>query len=220
MKRASISAGVNVVLIIVGTVSTCKGGLVYDNGAPNGINGFEITSWITISDFALSQPTLLTDVRFWAGTQSGYPEGYQGSIVWSIYGDNSSQPGALLYRDSAVPVRTYDHASWWGNVYRHDFSFASLYLDPGTYWLGLHNGPLSFPGYGSSPFYWESANSNGTLPLYMESAPFDSGVWITYSEEPAFQLSGSPTVVPVPGAAVLGAIGLSFAGWRLRRQAV
>jgi hypothetical protein len=38
------------------------------------------------------------------------------------------------------------------------------------------------------------------------------------SADLGFQAAFSTQVVPVPGAALLGAIGLSFAGWRLRRR--
>ncbi len=214
MKRASIFAGVNVVLIIVGTVSTCKADLVYDN-PPNASNGFEITSWIQASDFTLSQPIVLTDVRFWA-----FGSGYQGSVVWSIYANNTDQPGAPLYRAEVVPDRISYHPTVWGDSYQYDFSFGSLHLNPGTYWLGLHNGPLSFTGDGSTAFYWEAAEHNGTFSLYMDGSPFDDGEWWLETWEPAFQLFGSPAVVPVPGAVLLGALGLSVAGWRLKRKTV
>jgi hypothetical protein len=40
--------------------------LLYNNGAPNGANGNEMTMWIQAEDFLLAGLTNLTGVRFWA----------------------------------------------------------------------------------------------------------------------------------------------------------
>jgi len=48
-----------------------------------------------------------------------------------------------------------------------------------------------------------------------------AGAGTAYFDNIRFQdLSGSPNVVPLPGAAILGFVGLSVAGWRLRRKAL
>lgn len=193
------------------SVPDVTAGLIYDNGAPDARTGYEMTAWIQAEDFTLAAPVSLTDVRFWAFDEIG-DEGYQGSIVWTIYADNSGQPGSILYRDSVIPARNYDHPTPWDDSYRYDFSVGSLYLGTGTYWLGLHNGPLTTTTIEN--FYWETTGSNLTTIGKADPQPFDSGGWENSYDQYAFQLYS----IPAPGAVLLGSIGVAFVGWLRRRR--
>ncbi len=92
----------------------------------------------------------------------------------------------------------------------------------GTYWLGLHNGPLD---YLSGTFAWHvsatSGNNRLTVTAFGHGVWFGDGYWATANKELTFQLSGyadAPTgtgtgtssVVPLPSAAWagLGLLGL------------
>lgn len=210
-------------IVLAGVLLTALGGtaqaaLVYDNGAPNAADGIEMTGWIQADDFTLGSATDLTDVRFWALPGSNYA----GSVVWSIYADNSGGPGALLNRGSAVAIGTYHHPTPWGDSYQFDFSTGSVNLGAGTYWLGLHNGPLTTTA--NSGFYWEITNANSTYIQQMEYAPFDDGDWSTagFQYQKAFMLFGNPAgaVVPAPGAVLLGTLGAGLVGFLRRRKAL
>lgn len=164
---------------------------VYNNGAPNQSNGNEMTQWIQAEDFVLAAPTTVTGVRFWDVSGA-----YQGSIVWQIYANNGNQPGSLLASGSVSPTRSATGNSlFFGNEFQNDFAL-SVALTSGTYWLGLHNGPLTTTT--REEFYWETTNGNTTSTANEDNAPFGDNVWFNNGQEHAFILSGATELQPVP----------------------
>jgi hypothetical protein len=168
--------------------------IIYDNGGPNQQNGNEMTAWIQAEDFNLSADSTLTIVNFWDIEAPG-GAAYQGEIDWTLYADAGGMPGAAFASGAAVGgdvTRTFIQGGVLGFYDEYSDSFN---ISPGvaltagtTYWLGLHNGPLTFTT--RSEFYWETTDFNGTFTGHEDEAPFD-GVWFDNFSEHAFNLEGT-----------------------------
>jgi hypothetical protein len=195
------------------TASSFTDPIIYDNGAPNGLSGDEMTHWIEADDFSISSKREVIGFTFWAFIQSGGT--YMGSIVWEVYGDNGNNPGTTLYSGTAIPRQTFFANTDSGPSYEFDLSIPAISLDPGTYWLGLHNGPLDSDL--RSGMFWESTDPNSSATGSAQSS-FDSGVWQKVSRQHAFQVDATPE--PASVLLVLSAL-IGFAAWgkSLQRRA-
>lgn len=182
--------------------------VVYDNGAPNGLEGNEMTRWIQAEDFAIDGSATVGAVRLWAF--GGSEQSYQGSIFWQIMSDGGSAPGSVIASGLVSPTATpWSMPRYIG--YQLDFSISPLSLTNGVYWLALHNGPLGTTA--RQEFYWANADGNQTMTGQEDQAPFLGGPWSTNSEEHAFVLYGTQqSVVPEPATLALTATGLLLVG--------
>jgi hypothetical protein len=206
--------------LVVALGTSARAATIYNNGAPDGSNGNEMTQWIQAEDFVLAGDALLTDITFWAFSFED-PGGYTGNITWRIYADDGlGDPDEtnILASGNVVPTRTFDHVSAFGNSYQYDFSISPLLLSGGTtYWLGLHNGPLGTDD--RLEFYWETTLANLTLRGHEDVTPFDAGGWLDNGLEHAFVLQGREVAaVPEPATLLLLGGGLAAAAMRRRRQ--
>jgi len=88
-------------------------------------------------------------------------------------------------------------------------------LNPGTdYWL-VASAPIVAPA--STIDTWAVWNLSDPLAVGKHAYRIDSGDWKTIDKMGAFRVEG--TVVPVPGAVLLGILGLGVAGVKLRKHA-
>jgi hypothetical protein len=133
-------------------------------------------------------------VNFWDIEAPG-GAAYQGEIDWTLYTDAGGMPGAVFASGAAVGgdvTRTFIQGGVLGfyDEYSNSFNISpGVALTTGTtYWLGLHNGPLTFTT--RSEFYWETTDFNGTFTGHEDEAPFD-GVWSDNASEHAFNLEGT-----------------------------
>lgn len=199
--------------------------LVFDNGAPNGLNGNEMTGWIQAEDFILSGPMNITGIRFWAFTLSG--GAYSGSIYWEIRNDASGAPGAVVSGASGLvtltPVNEGPLAFGGNNRLRFDIPVSGVTLSGGTtYWLALHNGPLTNDRV--QFMYWETTNSGFGVSGNELFTPF-TGSWSSNGLEHAFQIfgerldgggSGGGGEIPEPSTWVLMSAGIGLLALRRR----
>ncbi len=191
--------------------------VIYDNGPPNQVDGNEMTEWIQANSFTLTGTETITGVNFWDFEANG---AYQGSVTYDFYADNSGSPGTSLDLGSALLTQTATgNTVQGGTEFADTFSVPSIVLGPGTYWLGLHNGPLSTQA--RDDMYWErtnpTANNNPGDELI---APF-TGSFISNGNAHAFQILGSqqPGGVPEPGStAMLFGASIPLAGLLIRRR--
>ena len=188
MLRVCLRFRVLFALTVVLITSNAWAVIVYNNGVPNSSGGNEMTMWLQTEDFTLTSAQTITDVRFWSA--EGVP-GYNGSITWRFYSQVAGQPGAVLFSGSATPVRAATGNVYFGLTERtNDFSIGAVTLPAGTYYLGLHNGPLTHAT--RDEFYWADQATNGTPTGFEDQTPFDDGLWFNNGSEHAFQLSRIP----------------------------
>jgi len=192
----------NVALIALGLVVSFPffaraDDVIYDNGRPpRYFHGFEMTQWIEADDFRVSADATLTGVFFY-DLEDPQALGYQGEIDWILYADALGQPGTVLASGAAVGdqvTRILLHRNANG-IYDHYSN--SFQISPGvnliagtTYWLGLHNGPLTFTT--RAEFYWQTTKRNKTSATHNDEAPFCDDEWARISnQQQSFYLSGT-----------------------------
>ncbi len=171
--------------------------VIYDNGRPpNYYHGFEMTGFIEADDFTLSTDAALTGVFFW-DLEDPNGLGYQGEIDWILYVDAGGKPGAVLATGASrggQVTRTFLQSGVNG-IY--DQYSNSLSIPPGvtlnagtTYWLGLHNGSLTFTSW--ADFFWQTTIRNPTFYSLYDEAPFFDNIWgENFGQQQAFYLSGT-----------------------------
>ncbi|MDQ6654757.1 MAG: hypothetical protein M3Y80_02955 [Verrucomicrobiota bacterium] len=182
------------------SIVTARAEQLYDNGPPGLSDGYEITHWREGDRFAVDQGIVVNQVRYWDFQLNS--SAFSGAVLWEIRANSpTNMPGAPLYSGIAVdPIRT---ATGRVNVdplfpvpeYVVTFDVPSLVLPAGSYWLVLHNGPLS-NNTGQSLF-WEAAVNTSTEPSRSDVAPFVAD-WRSNSSSSApfskmaFRLFGAP----------------------------
>jgi len=184
---------------------------IFDNGNPDPTTANEMTEWIQAENFQVPSATTVLSVQFWAAVASS--ASYNGSIMYAIYADNSGIPGALLASGSAAPalVSTGVTTGFGDAEEVLNFNLATGFsVVPGmTYWLGLHNGPLSDDA--RLEFYWE-ATFAGNPPVGQEQM-LPGSVWESSGLEHAFELFDTPAPTPEPAALSMVGIGLALLGF-------
>jgi hypothetical protein len=189
--------------------------VVWDNGGPAVSNqgGSNMSDTFQAEDLILGVATDLSGVTFW-DLEAGAGD-YTGSIFWSLATNLAGSPNdaGVIASGTATPTRTASGTFSVYNQVRNDFSIAVQGVAAGSYWLELHNGPLTTTAF--TDYYWSFADAGGAN---LASNPGqEKGLnpltgWTTNSSEHAYNLQGNAAsvVVPEPGTTVLFLIGFGI----------
>ena len=175
----------------------CAADVIFDNGASNQDDGWEMTQYWEADDFVLPSWTKITGVKFWNYAREG---AFTGTITWEIYTNSNSAPAQLVATGtSSALTNTLTGFDLFGTLLEGitTFQIAPYTLEPGTYWLALHNGPRTYVTRG---MFWaptgkkQSAGTPSVSRLTQSTGPWYTNDYPGYSPDLAFQVLG--TVVP------------------------
>jgi hypothetical protein len=134
----------------------------------------------------------------WSGTAESYvdlnPSGFRESLA---YGVSNGQQVGWGWRDA---IGSSEHALLWSGT-------AESYVDLSTFLPAAYSGSRAFGIDSAGNIVGEAWGDTGIAQAVLWQ--HEPGEWLP---------GGGVNQVPLPGAALLGAIGLSVAGWRLRRR--
>ena len=122
--------------------------LLYDNGAPqlgDSSGGNPMTQQLELERFTLASASTINSIAFWDFEQAG---SYSGSFVYRIFADNAGTPGAILFSGTVAGGKVRRSSQGMTDpsgdtLFRNDLMISPLALAAGSYFLGLHNGPLT-----------------------------------------------------------------------------
>jgi hypothetical protein len=166
---------------------------LFDNGAPSLLEGNEMTYWREADSFTITEPVILGSVRFWE--LQARATSFHGFFLWEIRANSvTNTPGVLLATGTSTELARIATGRAAFVIYPefvNTFELPSIALSPGTYWLVLHNGPLSNTE--TRDIFWETAINTSVEPSLRQSAPF-TGTWRGNgpASKNAFQLFGVP----------------------------
>ena len=189
----------SLILLLSVAVPAVADTTLYSNGAINGtIDAWNISSGKSDS-FTLSAPADVETMSLgiWANPSSGTPATLQ-------FGISASPFGTDLGSGTETLSNVFQFINRQGaDVYESSFTFPSIDLAAGTYWITLFNGMTTNQG----PLFWDQ--NNGPSEAFQSpgnSIPSES-----------FSLGGT-TAVPEPGTLILLGTGLLGIAGTIRRK--
>jgi hypothetical protein len=180
--------------------STAHAVTVYDNGGPQaGGNAQQISSFVSANDFTIASETTLSAFTFWSSVAAGntFAGSFSGTVGWAIFTDNGTLPGTLIFsgQDSTVTTSATALVNLdGGEIVQVDADFtAGLLLQPGTYWLAIHEGNWGslFDG---TEIFWQRSATVINDPIRVDPNESNPVNWPLVSQfDGAFLLTGTPT---------------------------
>jgi hypothetical protein len=175
-----------------------RAGVVY-SAPPNQSGGSDANGFLEADDIEIAVPTRLGIFNFWTFQTSAAD--YTGFIEWSLRSDSGGMPGASVI-SATTPATFVSTGKTAFGLSEFVYTFATdITVNPGRYWLVLHNGPnTAIP---PTNFFWEWSNGNAGDSLSQDLA-LPNQPWLGNFAELALQVQD----IPEPGSLLLSAVGL------------
>ena len=170
--------------------------VIYNNGGSSRQDGMEMTQWFEADDFVLHERTQVSALKFW---NYAFPGAFTGTILWEVYTNSSTNsPGVLIASGTSSSLT---HAATGFVLFSNlaefvtEFQMTPVTLEPGTYWIALHNGPREHVSRG---MFWAPIAGAVAAPSHSRevttNSPWYSNAFPLFPSDLAFQLFG--TAVP------------------------
>ncbi len=200
-----VTLRLHVILLLVALQFSTPAGAdtIFDNGASSQDDGWEMTEWFEADDFVVQERTQLSGFKFWNYARTGY---FTGVVTWQIYSNSSVNSPAQLLASGTSSGLTHSPTGFALFNFLFEavttFQIAPVTLDPGIYWLALHNGP---PEHVTRGMFWApTPKKAGSGAASHSREALSTGPWYNNDypgmvSELAFQVFG--VVVPRVAAA-------------------
>ena len=197
-------------LLLLQTSLALSAAIIHDEGAPNRVNGSNLSSFVTAEQFTLASAATLQGLIFFGSANgNNVPSQFSGTIGFRFLSNDSGAPGTSLALGSDSSVQLVDNGTqnWGTNEYRFLVNLGPIPLAAGTYWLALHEGNMG-TAFDGTEISWDTT---GSAPAGADRQTTSQLSGLSgYSTSPpslklAFQLLDAPAynAVPEPSTWVL-----------------